>query len=131
MRSSPIAPAVASPGTRTRCSATQWLEAAASARSGARVALARAFEHGGIGLRRRAAVEGWLRIVLDAELDPLGDLVAGHRRGQGERHVDTRRHACRRDDLALPDRALLDVARAVLRERVARRPVRGRGETAQ
>ena len=46
---------------------------------------------------------GRLRVVLDAELDRLRDLVAGDVRGERQRHVDARRHAGRGDDLALLD----------------------------
>src|SRR5690349_14094152 len=44
-------------------------------------------------LLRRAGVERRLRVVLDAELDRLGDLVAGDVRGERQAHIDAGGHA--------------------------------------
>src|SRR5690242_13557141 len=55
------------------------------------------------GLAGGPAIEGRLRVVLDGQLDRLRDVLAGDARGQGERHVDSRRHAGGGDHLALLD----------------------------
>jgi len=55
------------------------------------------------GLVDRSAVERWLRVIFDAELDRLGDIVARDPGGQGERYVDTGRHASGRHVLAVDD----------------------------
>ena len=60
---------------------------------------------GGLGLA--AAVEGRLRVVLDAELEHLAEVVAADLAGEGERHVDARAHAGGGDDLAVDHHALV------------------------
>src|SRR3954470_2405971 len=56
----------------------------------------------------RTGVERRLRVVLDAELDRLGDLGAGEVARKGERHVDAGRDAGGGDHLALFDHTSLD-----------------------
>ena len=70
-------------------------------------------------LSTRARVERRLRVVLDAELDGLREVVAGDARGERQRHVDARRHAGRGDDLALLDHAPAGRDRAVLARAVS------------
>ena len=59
-------------------------------------------------LVRRAGVERRLRVVLDPQLDRLGDRVAGDPRGQRERHVDAGGDAGGGDELAVEHHALVD-----------------------
>src|ERR1019366_6231284 len=59
-------------------------------------------------LGRRAGVERRPGVVLDAQLDRLGDLRAGDPRRQRQRHVDARRDARAGDELAVEDHALMD-----------------------
>src|SRR5437660_85975 len=51
----------------------------------------------GTGLRNGAGVEGRLRVVLDRQLDELGDLWSREISGERQGHVDASRHARRGD----------------------------------
>ena len=77
-------------------------------------------------------MEGRLGVVLDPELDGLGQLVAGDPRGERQRHVDPGRHPSGREHFALLDHpAVAHGDSAVLRQRVEAQPVRGRLQTVE
>src|SRR6476659_4540301 len=74
----------------------------------------------------RAGVEGRVRVVLDSQLDRLGDLGAGLAADQVERHVDSGGDPRCADDLAVLDEAPTDRLCAVVGKAVEEEPVRGR-----
>ena len=78
---------------------------------------------GGLGLA--AAVEGRLRVVLDAELEHLAEVVAADLAGEGEGHVDAGAHAGGGDDLAVDHDALVGGDGAVAGQVVEGEPVGG------
>jgi len=54
-----------------------------------------------------AAVEGWLRVVLDHQLDGLGPVPAGDAGRERQREVDAGGHPGAADDLAVVDDPLV------------------------
>ncbi len=71
----------------------------------------------------RAGVVRRVGVVLDAELDRLGDILSRHARREVKRHVDSRGDPGGRDHLAVLDDALGDRLGAELRQGVAVDPV--------
>ena len=83
------------------------------------------------GLLGAAGVERRLRVVLDAELHRLRDLVAGQDGGQAQRQVDAGRHPGAGQVLAVGDDALGGVGRTEAFEQVAVMPVGGGGSSVE
>ena len=73
-----------------------------------------------------AGLEGWRGIVLDRELDGLGDFRAGELRDDAEGEVDSRGDAAAREDVAVAHHPPVSVTGADEGQQVDERPVRGR-----
>ena len=82
-------------------------------------------------LLRRAGVEGRVGVVLDAELDRLGDLRPDLAGDQVQGHVDPGGDPGGGDDLAVLDEAAADGVGAVGAQLVELEPVRGRALSLQ
>src|SRR5260221_1764557 len=84
-----------------------------------------------IGGARRTGIERWRRVVLDAQLNLLGDVLAEELRGNEEGKIDSRRHAAAGNPIAVNDDALGDRRGAKQCELVERQPMASRPVAAQ
>ena len=80
-------------------------------------------DQGGIGGAGVAAREGWCRVVLDGQLDHLGDGRAGELRDQAQAEVDAGGDAAAGDPVAIDDHARGDGAGPEGRQEIDVSPV--------
>ena len=80
---------------------------------------------------RRPALERWLGVVLQEELDLLRDCCAEQLARDHQAEIDSGGHASAGDPVAIDHHALLDGNRAEERQQFEREPVRRGAVTAQ